>query len=263
MTPIRHPAVAGTFYPADPVQLHRSVQGYLQAAAIPVGSLPKAIVAPHAGYVYSGPVAASVYRSLQAGGHAIRRVILIGPSHRVGFRGIALCQATAYASPLGQVPIDRSAYASLKDLAFVGFLDEAHAHEHSLEVQLPFLQEVLGSSFSLVPLVAGEATPEQVSVVLERLWQDTATLLVISSDLSHYHDYATAQGMDQATSRAIEHLQMDAIDNESACGRVPLRGLLFLAKRKGWTAQTVDLRNSGDTAGGKDRVVGYGAYVFH
>ncbi len=262
MTPTRHPAVAGTFYPADPEQLHRNVQDYLLAAETVAGPFPKAIITPHAGYIYSGPVAATVYKALEGGRDAIRRVILIGPSHRVGFRGIALCHATGYASPLGTVPVDQSAYSLLNGLNYVGFLDEAHTHEHSLEVQLPFLQEMLGS-FRLIPLVAGEATPEQVSEVLERLWQDEDTLLVISSDLSHYHDYITAQQMDQATSLAIEQLEPEAIGNESACGRVPVGGLLKLAKRKGWAAQTVDLRNSGDTAGSRDRVVGYGAYVFH
>lgn len=262
MIPTRLPAVAGAFYPADPGQLHISVQAYLQAAQELPDTPPKAIIAPHAGYVYSGPIAATVYKTLYAARHTIHRVILIGPSHRVGFRGIALSQAAIYASPLGDIQVDRDAYSLLNDLAYVGFLDEAHTHEHSLEVQLPFLQEVL-ESFKLVPLVAGEATPEQVSAVLERLWQDTATVLVVSSDLSHYHDYATAQRMDQATTLAIENLQPEAISHESACGRVPVKGLLTLAKRKGWTARTVDVRNSGDTAGSKDRVVGYGAYVFH
>jgi len=262
MTPTRHPAVAGAFYPADAEQLYRCVQDYLQAAGLSTGPLPKAIIVPHAGYIYSGPVAATVYKALESGRDSLRRVILMGPSHRVGFRGIALCHATGYASPLGTIPVEQSAYSRLNGLNYVGFLDEAHTHEHSLEVQLPFLQAVLGS-FSLIPLVAGEATAEQVSEVLERLWQDDATLLVISSDLSHYHDYATAQHMDQATSQAIENLQAESIANEAACGRVAVRGLLNLAKRKGWVAQTLDLRNSGDTAGGKDRVVGYGAYVFH
>jgi len=261
MQATRQPAVAGAFYPADPTQLHRSVQAYLSAVIPRYHTLPKAIIAPHAGYIYSGPVAATVYKTLTAGRGVIRRVILMGPAHRVGFRGIALSRAGIYVSPLGNIPVDQSAYALLKDLPFVGFLDEAHAQEHSLEVHLPFLQEVLGE-FSLVPLVAGEATPEQVSLVLERLWEDGASLLVISSDLSHYHDYATAKAMDQATSEAIEKLQPEAIGDDSACGRVPVRGLLTLARAKGWVAQTVDLRNSGDTAGGKDRVVGYGAYVF-
>ena len=261
MSLTRQPAVAGSFYPADPTQLHRIIRHYFDQVRIQSEPLPKAIIAPHAGYVYSGPVAASVYSGLRAGRCVIKRVVLMGPSHRVGFQGIALSRANAYACPSGTIDIDQSAYQLLQDLPFVGFLDEAHAQEHSLEVHLPFLIEALGT-FSLVPLVAGEATPEQVSQVLERLWQDSETLLVISSDLSHYHDYATAQKMDQATSMAIEQLDPDAINNEAACGRVPVRGLLTLAKRKGWAAKTVDLRNSGDTAGAKDRVVGYGAYVF-
>jgi AmmeMemoRadiSam system protein B len=179
----------------------------------------------------------------------------------VGFRGIAFSTAEFYATPLGNIPIDRAALESLRGLPYVGLLDEAHRQEHSLEVHLPFLQELL-ADFSLVPLVAGDAPPDAVAEVLERLWGGPETLILISSDLSHYHDYATAQRLDRATTDAIEQLRVDAIDNEGACGRVPVRGLLKLCERRGLKARTVDVRNSGDTAGGKDRVVGYGSYVF-
>ncbi|MGE0082501.1 MAG: AmmeMemoRadiSam system protein B [Thiohalomonadaceae bacterium] len=255
---IREPAVAGTFYPADAETLRAEVRRYLGEARTDAPA-PKAIIAPHAGYVYSGPVAASAYARLAAARDTVRRVVLLGPSHRVGFRGLAVSTAGAFRTPLGDIPVDE---VVKKLLAFpqVRELDQAHALEHSLEVQLPFLQETLGS-FTLVPLVVGDADPEEVAEVLEFLWGGPETLVVISSDLSHYHDYQTARAMDQATSRAIESLAAEALHYEDACGRTPVQGLLHLARRHGFHIETVDLRNSGDTAGPRDRVVGYGAYV--
>ncbi len=260
MKSIRHPAVAGLFYPCDAYQLRVMVRKLLQNAN-PSEPLPKAIIAPHAGYVYSGPVAASAYALLQPGRDVIRRVILIGPSHRVGFHGIAVSRADIFATPLGSIPIDYGAIEKILDLPFVKSLDEAHLLEHSLEVHLPFLQTVL-DRFELIPLVVGSTAASEVSTVLERLWEDTETLTVISSDLSHYYDYATAKRMDQATSVAIERLQPEGIGRESACGRTAINGLLHFARQAGLRARTLDLRNSGDTAGSKDRVVGYGSYAF-
>jgi AmmeMemoRadiSam system protein B len=260
MAGARPPAVAGSFYPADPRQLRSMVDGYLDAARTEHGALPKAIIAPHAGYLYSGPVAASVYARLKALRGRVTRVVLLGPSHRVGFEGLALSSADCYDTPLGRVALDKTAEQRLADLPQVRVLDAAHAREHSLEVQLPFLQQILGD-FTLVPLVVGDATPAQVGEVLERLWGGPETLIVISSDLSHYHDYAAAQRRDQATSRAIETLRYEDIGYEDACGRNPVSGLLYVARRRGLHARTLDLRNSGDTAGPRDRVVGYGAYV--
>lgn len=259
MPSTRPPAVAGTFYPADRRQLQAMIRAFLSEKT-DEGRQPKAIIAPHAGYVYSGSIAASAYRRLRPGRHRIRRVVLAGPSHRVGFKGIAVPSATAFSTPLGDVPLDRDAIASLSEFPFVQVLDPAHAAEHSLEVQLPFLQEVL-EVFSLVPLVVGDADPAEVAQVLERVWGGDETVIVISSDLSHYHDYATAQRMDRKTSQAIEALRPAALDYEDACGRLPVSGLLLAAKQHGLTAKTIDLRNSGDTAGPKDRVVGYGAYI--
>lgn len=257
----RPAAVAGMFYPADKHQLQAMIQSYLEHVT-PEGVLPKAVIAPHAGYVYSGPIAASVYARLKPGFGIIRRVALLGPAHRVGFRGCAVSSALWFATPLGDVPLDREACQALMALPFVKELDQAHAREHSLEVHLPFLQEVLGA-FTLVPIVVGDASPEQVATILEALWGGEETLIVVSSDLSHYHDYATAQRMDAATSRAIETLNPEAIGFEDACGRLPMCGLLLAAKKRGMKAETIDLRNSGDTAGPRDQVVGYGAYVFH
>lgn len=258
---IRKPAVAGMFYPAEAGELHQMVQGFL-GQAHPHGPVPKAIIAPHAGYIYSGPVAASAYARLLAARENIERVVLLGPSHRVAFAGLAVSSAEYFATPLGKITVDTEALASIDDLPQVVHLDQAHALEHSLEVHLPFLQETL-ETFTLVPLVVGDASADEVDEVLERLWGGPETVVVVSSDLSHYHDYASAQRMDQATSRAIERLEPAAIGYEDACGRNPVNGLLHVAKRLGLQAHTIDLRNSGDTAGPRDQVVGYGAYVFH
>ena len=253
------------FYPGNQTELQVSVDTYLQEAVAKQpeqGEVPKAIIVPHAGYIYSGPVAASAYARLMPAREQIQRVILLGPSHRVAFHGLASSSATHFVTPLGQIPLDRQLIEKLEQFKQVKQLDQAHALEHSLEVHLPFLQEVL-AEFSLVPLVVGDTTPPDVAEVLEAAWGGPETLIVISSDLSHYHDYDTARKMDQATSRAIEALQPEAIQYDDACGRNPLNGLLELARRKGLHAKTVDLRNSGDTAGPRDQVVGYGAYLIN
>ena len=260
MTSIREPAVSGMFYPADPRELHDMVQNFL-ANADKDGSLPKAIICPHAGLVYSGPIAASAYARLYEGRERIERVVLLGPSHRVPFHGLATTAADYYETPLGRIPVDQQAQQLIRDLPQVKQLESAHAREHSLEVQLPFLQLVL-EDFTLLPLVVGEASAEEVAEVLERLWGGPETLIVISSDLSHYHDYFTARKMDSATSEAIVTLHPESIGYEDACGRIPVRGLLTLAKRHGLQGELIDLRNSGDTAGPRDQVVGYGAYAF-
>lgn len=259
---IRRPAVAGMFYPADPAELDQMIDTMLADAETIDSPAPKAIIVPHAGYVYSGPIAATAYRRIQEMAAQISRVILLGPSHRVPFYGIAASGATEFATPLGLIPLDRTLIKQLADQHLVKQLDEAHSLEHSLEVHLPFLQKALGN-FSLVPLVVGDARPEEVADVLETCWGGDETLIVISSDLSHYHDYATAQKMDRATSRAIEDLDGGAIQYDDACGRNPVNGLLKLAQQKGLHARTIDLRNSGDTAGPRDQVVGYGAYIIH
>lgn len=255
----REPAVAGAFYPANPTALSHMMGDFLRNAK-PSGKAPKAIIAPHAGYVYSGPIAASAYAQLEPVKDNISRVVLLGPSHRVYFEGLAVSSADTFSTPLGRIEIDKPAIESLRDLPFVGYLEQAHAQEHSLEVHLPFLQRML-SHFKLIPIVAGNASPDQVSQVIERLWGGDETLIVISSDLSHYHDYATAQRLDKRTSEMIEHLDYQHLSSEDACGKVPVSGLLKVLKDKALHIKTVDLRNSGDTAGDKYRVVGYGAYV--
>ena len=259
MTSIRKPAVAGSFYPAEPKALHAQVTALLRAAAVGA-SVPKAIIAPHAGYIYSGPIAASVYARVAPARGTIRRVVLLGPSHRVAFHGLAAPSVDDLETPLGRIAIDRSAWQRLADLPQFRIDDSPHAREHSLEVQLPFMQEALGE-VTVVPLAVGDASPPEVGEVIERLWGGPETLIVISSDLSHYYDYDTAQRLDRETSSAIEALRYEDLDYESACGRVPVSGLLYVARKRGLKVSTVDLRNSGDTAGDRARVVGYGAYV--
>ncbi|QPK64947.1 AmmeMemoRadiSam system protein B [Methylomonas sp. LL1] len=255
----RKPAVAGSFYPADPKTLSNMMTGFLRDAYCG-GKAPKAMIAPHAGYIYSGPIAASAYARLKPVRDTIKRVVLIGPSHRVAFQGLAVSEADSFSTPLGEISIDKPALELLQTLPFVGFLEQAHALEHSLEVHLPFLQQTL-TDFKLVPIVAGDASPEQVGQVLDKLWGGDETLIVISSDLSHYHDYSTAQRLDRHTSDLIEHLQYRELSPEAACGMVPVSGLLKLLREKSLSIKNIDLRNSGDTAGDKYRVVGYGAYV--
>jgi MEMO1 family protein len=260
MPSIRSPAVAGTFYPDNNHQLRKMVSGFL-AACRSDAPPPKAIIVPHAGYVYSGQIAASAYARVANGRDAITRVVLLGPSHRVPFYGLAASNAQFFTTPLGAVPIDGEALAAIKHLRQVQTLDQAHRWEHSLEVHLPFLQMVL-ADFQLVPLVVGEATADEVGEVLEILWGGPETLIIVSSDLSHYRDYDSAQRLDHGTSNAITQFRPQDIHYEQACGRNPILGLLVAARHHGMRAETIDLRNSGDTAGPRDQVVGYGAYIF-
>ena len=261
MNTIRPAAVAGLFYPGNRGTLAQEV-GTLLAAARPdtAGPCPKVVMVPHAGYVYSGAVAAAAYARLEASCHDIRRVVLIGPAHRVAVRGLALPQADAFATPLGNVPLDTILMAHLARLPQVSVSAAAHAREHSLEVQLPFLQTVLGE-FSLVPLVAGNATPDEVAQVLELCWGGAETLIVVSSDLSHYLPYAAAQRTDRDTLQHI--LRGDAwLDGEQACGSMAVNGLMLSARSHRLHAELLDARNSGDTAGDHEHVVGYAAIAY-
>lgn len=260
MAKIREAAVSGMFYPDEPNTLQRMITQLLNQATTRPNQF-RAIIAPHAGYIYSGETAAHAYKQLEAIKNQVKRVILIGPAHRVGFPGIASSSADYFETPLGSIPLDKDAIERIRKFAHIKIFDEAHAQEHSLEVHLPFLQVTL-SEFSLVPLVVGESDAQSVADVIEYFWQDTSTFFVISSDLSHFHEYNKAKQIDEMTSDAILHLNPDGIGYEQACGRLPVNGLLKHAKKHHLKPILLDLKNSGDTAGDHNRVVGYGAFGF-
>ncbi len=258
---IRNPAVAGLFYAAEARALAAEVDDLLAGTGEPQPRLgfPKALIVPHAGYIYSGPVAARAYDELAAARGTVRRVVMLGPVHRVPVRGLAVPSAQAFATPLGTVPIDQDALAAVRELPQVVQSDAAHALEHALEVQLPFLQKQLGE-FSLVPFAVGMASVQEVAEVIERLWGGRETLVVLSTDLSHYHPYDEARRIDDATVQRITGLAAD-LDHEEACGATPLNGLLALARRRNLAVRLLAACNSGDTAGGKGQVVGYSAFA--
>jgi len=260
MTVIREPAVAGQFYPGNASELGATIRLFFEAVQGEDGPAPKALIVPHAGYSYSGAVAATAYARLRPYSGLYTRVILLGPAHRIAVTGLALSGADVFRTPLGDVPLDKDALDALTTLK-VRVVDATHQFEHSLEVHLPFLQSVI-ESFSLVPLVVGDATAESVAEVIDALWGGPETLIVISSDLSHYLGYDEARVSDKATCQAIESLEAHSIDHDHACGATPIGGLLISARRRGMQVTTLDLRNSGDTAGDKNRVVGYGAWLF-
>ena len=260
MIAIRPAAVAGMFYPAEAQALAGDVRSYLSAAASEETGVPKALIVPHAGYMYSAPIAAAAYARIAAARDTIRRVVLLGPTHRVWVDGLALPFARAFVTPLGSVEIDAAAAAAALALPQVVQSDQVHAQEHSLEVQLPFLQALL-ADFKLVPFAVGDASAEQVAEVLDLLWGGAETLIVVSSDLSHYHPYAEAQAIDRGTAQDILDLSA-CIEPEQACGATPINGLLLCARRRGLKAGLLDLRNSADTAGDRSRVVGYAAFAF-
>ncbi|HEY7656205.1 MAG TPA: AmmeMemoRadiSam system protein B [Burkholderiales bacterium] len=260
---VRAPAVAGMFYPGEGRELAQVLTDLLGAAAqdAPERAVPRAIIAPHAGYIYSGPIAASVYTLLAPARRRIKRVVLLGPTHRVAVRGLALPGCSAFATPLGTVEIDSDAVQALRGMTQVVISPQAHALEHSLEVHVPFLQMAF-EKFRLVPLAVGHCGAQEVAEVLDALWGGPETLIVVSSDLSHYLSYADAQALDRATAQAILGLAAN-ISHEQACGATPVLGLTRVARRRGLKPELVDLRNSGDTAGDKNRVVGYGSFAFY
>jgi len=266
MLHIRPAAVAGMFYPAAPAELRNQVDAMLGAASASTSAstpgadaTPKALIVPHAGYIYSGPIAATAYATLRPAAARIQRVVLLGPAHRVYLDGLALPDADAFESPLGPVRIDRDALARIP---WVPRSAAAHLREHSLEVQLPFLIRTLGD-FALVPLCVGDADPAEVARVIEALWGGPETLIVVSSDLSHYLPYQVARGVDTSTAQAIVELGPLPLAHEQACGATPVNGLLVVAQRRGLRPKLLDLRSSGDTAGSRGEVVGYGSFAFY
>ena len=261
MNSVRAPAVAGTFYPGTADALRSQVLALIASASPADARRPKALIAPHAGFIYSGPIAASAYARLAPHRNDYARVVLLGPAHRVRLRGLALPASTSFATPLGEIALDQDAAATLRGLPQICISDEAHALEHSLEVQLPFLQQTLGR-FTLIPLAVGDASAQEVAEVLSLLWGGDETLIVVSSDLSHYLPYPQAKQADEQTARMILDLA-PRIDHEQACGATPVNGLLHTAGQRGLRPQLLDLRNSGDTAGDKNRVVGYASFAFY
>jgi len=258
---VRPAAVAGMFYPEDPDDLRREVADYLSAPEAADEDLPKAVVVPHAGYRYSAPVAAAAYARLAAARGKVRRVVLIGPTHRVAVAGFALSNAEVFDTPLGPVAVDTGAVDRLAQRPDAVRMDLAHAQEHCLEVQLPFLKETLGE-VAIVPVLAGQVSPEAVADLLAGLWGGPETLIVVSSDLSHYLSYDDCVTLDAVTTHAIETMSPEKIDRPQACGRLPIAGLLLCAKARGMKVRTLDVRNSGDTAGPRGQVVGYGSWAF-
>ena len=249
---IRPAAVAGQFYPRDERVLRTQLAEMLSTAvAFESAPAPKAIIVPHAGYMYSGPVAASAYALLAPLRERIRRVVLLGPTHRVAVRGFSLPAAQRFATPLGEVPLAR-------DDVLVD--DRPHAKEHCLEVQLPFLQVCL-ERFEIVPILVGDASPEATAGLIESLWGGPETLILISSDLSHYLSYRAAQWSDRAAVDQVLELRA-GLNHEQACGATPINGLLLAARKHHLQAHLLDLRNSGDTAGDRSRVVGYTSIAF-
>jgi AmmeMemoRadiSam system protein B len=258
----RSAAVSGLFYPDEPQILRDTIDTLLSQSAIKEQSTQvKAIIAPHAGYQYSGLTAARVYKQLQTLRDRIQRVVLLGPSHRVAFEGMALTEADFFETPLGQIKVNKDDYPQLLAMENMFVFEQAHVAEHCIEVQLPFLQRIL-NNFTIIPIVVGIADPHSVSNIIESLWGGDETLFVISSDLSHYQSYESAQQTDNETSRAILDLDFNAIQPNNACGCMAVNGLLNFAHRHPLTVKLIDQCNSGDTAGDKDKVVGYGSYLF-
>jgi AmmeMemoRadiSam system protein B len=262
MSRVRPPAVAGLFYPLDATELRAAVTGYIEACQRQgPARQPKALIVPHAGYPYSGPVAGCAYRLLRDSHAHIRHVVMLGPSHRVPMRGLAVPSVECFATPLGEVPIDVAVRQRLRELGLVGVSDAPHAAEHSLEVQLPFLQVVL-DEFDILPITLGLSPPDQVARALDGAWNGSDTLVVVSSDLSHYHTSEEARQLDDQSTHAILERRSDLPD-EQACGARAINGLMQVARRRGLVVELLDQRNSGDTAGDRSRVVGYGSYAVY
>lgn len=258
----RQTAVAGTFYPANPKELETQVSKLLSDSQKEFLKCPKALIAPHAGYIYSGPIAANAYHGISKFKDQIKQVVIFGPSHHMAFEGIAATHAPSYQTPLGEIKIVQALAQKLKPFKQIGFYDPAHLKEHSIEVHLPFLIKVL-DHFEFVPLVVGQSQPEYVAEVMGAFWNLPGTLIIVSTDLSHYHTYDEAKNRDLKTSDQIENLDYTQISPDQACGARPLNGLLKLIKDKSATIERLDLRNSGDTAGPRDQVVGYAAYAVY
>lgn len=261
MTKVRVPSAAGLFYPDDARVLRATIDEMLQATRLVDGSPPQAMIQPHAGYQFSGPVAATGYRRLAHSRPSVGHVVVLGPNHTVALQSIAVTGATAWETPLGQIPIADELRAAVLDCRSVGRADQPHLNEHAIEVQLPFLQQILQPGWDLLPMVVGDTSPQSVAAVIDACWGPD-TLIIVSSDLSHYHSYAEARRIDDVTIEEIATRSVNAISPRRACGAAPIRGLLASASAADLRVEVLDARNSGDTTGNRQRVVGYASIVF-
>lgn len=257
----KKPDVAGMFYPADKDELKEMIEDFLKTAKVGK-QLTRAIIAPHAGYVYSGPIAASAYLSLYSSKNEIKNVIILSPSHHYSFEGVAIHSAESFSTPLGELEVTQILKEKIKVLPFVHEYDQAFEQEHALEVHLPFIQHILPLA-KILPLVVGHSRPEDIEKIFELFWNDSSNAFVVSTDLSHFLPYMNAQKIDGLTSKQIENLLYQDLHHEQCCGYYPLRGLLKFAKEHKLKITNIDLRNSADTAGDKGRVVGYGSFIVH
>ncbi len=260
MSKVRLSAVAGYFYPSNKEVLIKEIQNFLEKATQYSNQKPYALIVPHAGYIYSGSVASLGYKSLIPYKEEYKKILILGPSHFVSLHGLAYPAFEYFETPLGKLQLDQNLIESLREFDFILENSPSHSQEHSIEVQLPFIQFIFGN-IPIVPLTFGKIRPEKINILLRKIW-NPEILVIVSSDLSHYYSYEDAKKLDKKTSQAIENLDPDSIGYEQACGRVGIQGLLLFAKEKNWKAKLLDLRNSGDTAGSKDRVVGYGVWSF-
>ncbi len=253
--------VAGLFYPSEPEELKSMLETFVNTAKS-VNNLTRAVIAPHAGYVYSGPIAGSAYKALYSSKENIKNVIILSPSHNCSFDGVATHSAQAFSTPLGDIEVNQELKEKIASLPFIKELDEAFIREHALEVHLPFIQYVLPHA-KILPLVVGQTYPEEIQMLIETLWNDPSNAFVISTDLSHFLSYMQAQKLDSLTAKQFERKLFQEIHHEQCCGYFPVRGMLKFAKEHGLKISTLDLRNSADTAGDKGRVVGYGSFMIH
>ncbi|MGD9638118.1 MAG: AmmeMemoRadiSam system protein B [Alphaproteobacteria bacterium] len=258
---IRKEAVAGAFYPYGPTELDALLEALLYQKELPDIPPPKAVIVPHAGYVFSGQTAAVAYRRLSSSDSITKRVVIFGPCHRVPFNGLALSSADKWETPIGEINVDTKTCQELNELEFVNYNDDAHNEEHSIEAQIPFIKKVF-NNVEIVPILTCMTSLKEAVAVMEKVWGDEETLIIISADLSHFLDYDACKQKDAETVKAIENLDYSDLDNDNTCGFIPICALIDIARRKKMKVETFDVRNSGDTAGKKDSVVGYASIGF-
>ena len=262
MEKIKQADVAGMFYPGEEASLRQMVDGFIQKA-LSFDLRPRAIIAPHAGYIYSGSIAGTAYKTIAAVRDQIENVIIMSPAHRFYLRGIALHMADAFATPLGNIPVNIGIVKKIKQFSSVQWEERSFIQEHGLETHLPFIQRAFKPGIKIVPMIVGECQESEVAEILESVWEDPRNFVIISSDLSHFHSYADAKKLDRNTVDLIQNLDSQSLDTEFACGHYPICGLLNLARNRKLKIKALDIRSSGDTAGSKESVVGYGSFAVY